>query len=450
MTLSTLTMNKQLLEKWAPMLDHKDLPKIGDMYRRAATAQILENAENDVRTQGQFAPASLFEVAPTNQTAQVQYQDPVLITMLRRSMPNLMAYDVAGVQPMSGPTGLIFAMRALYTSNSGNEAFYDEPDSSFSTVVGNANTLGDKHTGTVPGNTTTGTANLAETGIYNYGDAMATLQAEALGSSGNVAWPEMAFTIDKLSVTAGSRALKAQYSLELAQDLRAVHGMDAEKELANILSTEIIAEINRELIRTINVTAKRGAASGTTTAGRFDLDTDAGGRWLGEKFKGLVFFMDIEANQIAKETRRGKGNIVICSSNVASALQMAGALDYTPAINNDGLTVDDTGNTFAGIANKRFRVYIDPYTTGNYMTLGFKGANPMDAGLFYCPYVPLQMMRAVSYETMQPAIGFKTRYAMGQNPFSYGVKNGAVGGMSVTLTKDSNVYYRRIMVDNIL
>jgi len=300
--------------------------------------------------------------------------------------------------------------------------------------------LGQKHVGGYPGNTTTGTANLAETGIYNFGSGMSTANAES-----NNAFAEMAFSIEKVTVTAKSRALKAEYSMELAQDLKAIHGLDAETELSNILSAEILAEINREVVRTINVTATKGATENTTTAGRFDLDTDSNGRWSVEKFKGLMFQVEREANQIAKATRRGKGNMIICSSDVASALQMAGVLDYAPALNSNNLNVDDTGNTFAGVLNGRMRVYIDPYATGNYMVVGYKGASAFDAGLFYCPYVPLQMVRAVDPDTFQPKIGFKTRYGMVANPFA----EGSTVGLGA-LTKDSNVYYRRIMVDNLM
>ena len=360
-------------------------------------------------------------------------------------MPNLIAYDICGVQPMTGPTGLIFAMRARYANQTSTETFYNEVNTAFATVVSGANTLGQKNVGGYPGNTTTGTANLAETGIYNMGTGMSTAQAEALGTTGNTAIPQMAFSIEKVSVTAKSRALKAEYTMELAQDLKAIHGLDAETELSNILSSEILAEINREVVRTIALTAKQGASSGTTTAGRFDLDVDANGRWSVEKFKGLMFQVEREANQIAKDTRRGKGNIVICSSDVASALQMAGVLDYTPALNSNALNVDDTGNTFAGVLNGRMRVYIDPYATGNYMVIGYKGSSAFDAGLFYCPYVPLQMVRAVDQDSFQPKIGFKTRYGMVANPFAEGTTAG-VGA----LTKDSNVYYRRVLVDNIL
>jgi hypothetical protein len=369
--------------------------------------------------------------------------DPVLISLVRRAMPNLMAYDVCGVQPMTGPTGLIFAMKSRYTSQGGAEAFFNEADTSHSTVVGDTDSIGDKHQGTSFDADTDG--DLAANGVYNYAQGMPTAQAEALGTDSNTAFAEMAFSIDKVTVTAKSRALKADYSLELAQDLKAVHGLDAEAELSNILAAEILAEINREVVRTINVTAKVGSASGTTTSGKFDLDVDANGRWSVEKYKGLMFHIEREANGIAKATRRGKGNILICSSDVASALQMAGVLDYTPALNSNALQVDDTGNTFAGVLNGRYRVYIDPYTTGNYMTVGYKGSNAFDAGLFYCPYVPLQMVRAVDQNSFQPKIGFKTRYGMVANPFHTGA-----GSTAGTLTEDSNVYYRRTVVANLL
>ena len=384
-------------------------------------------------------------------TGNIDIFDPVLISLVRRAMPNLMAYDICGVQPMTGPTGLIFAMRARYGSQTGDETFYPEVNTQYSSVTAGANTLGDKHVGHIPGNNTVG-ANLAESGIYNYGDGMPTATSEGLGNS-TVTFPEMAFSIEKVSVTAKSRALKAEYSMELAQDLKAVHGLDAETELSNILSSEILAEINREVVRTINLTAKQGAQENTTTAGFFDLDTDSNGRWAVEKFKGMMFHLEREANRIAKETRRGKGNLVICSSDVASALQMAGVLDYAPALNSNNLQVDDTGNTFAGVLNGRLRVYIDPYSDGlldgfaglNYMTVGYKGSSAMDAGLFYCPYVPLQMVRAVDHDSFQPKIGFKTRYGMVANPFA----EGATAGLGA-LTKDSNTYYRRILVKNLM
>ena len=438
---------EDLQAKWDPILAHPDLSPIKDMHRRSVTAVVLENTERALREANQYVPQSLTEAAPANQTgADIDTFDPVLISLVRRAMPNLIAYDICGVQPMTGPTGLIFAMRSKYSnsSNSGVENFYNEVNTSFSTSVSGANTLGQKHVGGVPGNTTsgntTGQANLAELGIYNFGSGMSTATAE-----GNAAFAEMAFSIEKVTVTAKSRALKAEYSMELAQDLKAIHGLDAETELSNILSAEILAEINREVVRTINVTATKGATENTTTAGRFDLDTDSNGRWSVEKFKGLMFQVEREANQIAKATRRGKGNMIICSSDVASALQMAGVLDYAPALNSNNLNVDDTGNTFAGVLNGRMRVYIDPYATGNYMVVGYKGASAFDAGLFYCPYVPLQMVRAVDPDSFQPKIGFKTRYGMVANPYA----EGATVGLGA-LTKDSNVYYRRILVDNLM
>ena len=441
-------LSEDIQNKWKPVIEHEDLPKIADTHKRSVTAVLLENTEKALRESGSRGGNFLTEATHANQTGNdIDNFDPVLISLVRRAMPNLIAYDICGVQPMTGPTGLIFAMRAKYSnsSNSGVESFYNEVNTSFSSVVGNANTLGDKHVGGYPGNTSTGTANLAETGIYNFGSAMGTANAEALGISGGTAFPEMAFSIEKVSVTAKTRALKAEYTMELAQDLKAIHGLDAETELSNILTSEILAEINREVVRTIAVTATQGASSGTTTAGRFDLDVDSNGRWSVEKFKGLMFQVEREANQIAKSTRRGKGNIIICSSDVASALQMAGVLDYAPALNSNNLQVDDTGATFAGVLNGRIKVYIDPYATGNYMVVGYKGASAFDAGLFYCPYVPLQMVRAVDTGSFQPKIGFKTRYGMVANPFA----EGATVGLGA-LTKDSNVYYRRVLVDNIL
>jgi len=443
-----MNLQEDIQRKWEPILAHPDLSPIKDIHRRSVTAVVLENTEKALREANQYVPQTLTEAAPANQTGgDIDTFDPVLISLVRRAMPNLIAYDICGVQPMTGPTGLIFAMRSKYSnsSNSGVENFYGEVNTSFASVVTGANTLGQKMVGTFPGNTTTATANLAETGIYNFGSGMSTAQAEALGSSGNVAFAEMAFSIEKVTVTAKSRALKAEYSMELAQDLKAIHGLDAETELSNILSAEILAEINREVVRTINVTATRGATENTTTVGRFDLDTDSNGRWSVEKFKGLMFQVEREANQIAKATRRGKGNIIICSSDVASALQMAGVLDYAPALNSNNLNVDDTGNTFAGVLNGRVRVYIDPYAGGNYMVVGYKGSSAFDAGLFYCPYVPLQMVRAVDPDSFQPKIGFKTRYGMVANPYA----EGSTVGLGA-LTKDSNVYYRRILVDNLM
>jgi len=442
-------LSEDIQNKWKPVIEHEDLPKINDSHKRSVTAVLLENTERALREAGGRSGGQfLTEAAPSNQTGNdIDNFDPVLISLVRRAMPNLIAYDICGVQPMTGPTGLIFAMRAKYSnsSNAGVESFYNEVNTAFSTTRAGANTLGDKNVGTYPGNTSTGTANLAETGIYNFAGGMTIAEGEALGTSGSNTFPEMAFSIEKVSVTAKTRALKAEYTMELAQDLKAIHGLDAETELSNILTTEILAEINREVVRTIAVTAQIGANTGTTTQGRFDLDVDANGRWSVEKFKGLMFQVEREANQIAKSTRRGKGNIIICSSDVASALQMAGVLDYAPALNSNNLQVDDTGATFAGVLNGRIKVYIDPYAGGNYMVVGYKGASAFDAGLFYCPYVPLQMVRAVDTGSFQPKIGFKTRYGMVANPFA----EGATAGLGA-LTKDSNVYYRRVLVDNIL
>lgn len=442
--------NDELLKKWGPVLEHADLPKINDPLRRNVTAILLENTELALKESQGWSPQSLLEAGvPTNATGSgISNYDPVLISLVRRAMPNLIAYDICGVQPMTGPTGLIFAMRSRYSNQTGGETFYNEVNTAFSTVVTGANTLGQKHVGTLPGNTTA-FSNLAETGLYNMGTGTSTAQLEAFGASSNVAFPQMAFSIEKTTVTAKGRALKAEYSLELAQDLKAIHGLDAESELANILQTEILAEINREVVRTIYVTGVPGSQNGTTsTAGLFDLDVDSNGRWSVEKFKGLMFHLDREANQIAKDTRRGKGNLVICSSDVASALQMAGVLDYTPALNSNNLQIDDTGNTFAGILNGKYKVYIDPYVTGgNYFVVGYKGPNFTDAGLFYCPYVPLQMVRAVGEDNFQPRIGFKTRYGMAVNPFA---KGASAPDASNTLEKDSNVYYRRTVVTNIM
>jgi len=446
-------LTEQLIQKWKPVLEHPDLEGIQDLHRRNVTAAILENTETALKESGNFSPQQLLAESPipanamggsssTASDGAIDIFDPVLISLVRRAMPNLIAYDVCGVQPMTGPTGLIFALRSRYSNNTGNETFYNEVNTAFATVVGGANTLGDKHVGTIPS-----TANNAEAGLYNYGDAMTTAQAEALSTDGNTAFPEMAISIEKVSVTAGTRALKAAYTIELAQDLKAIHGIDAETELANILSAEILAEINREVIRTIYITANQGATDSTTTTnGIFDLDTDSNGRWMVEKFKGLRFHIEREANKIAKDTRRGKGNILLCSSDVASALQMAGILDYAPAMNTSGLNVDDTGNTFAGTISGRIKVYIDPYVTGgNFMVVGYKGSGAFDAGLFYCPYVPLQMVRAVGQDNFTPRIGFKTRYGIVANPFAQGLTAG-----NGALVKDSNVYYRRIIVNNLM
>jgi hypothetical protein len=454
-------LQEEVQKKWAPILEHADLPAIKDAHRRSVTAVVLENTEKALReasAHGQFQTLTETEsLLPFNKMAgssstagsgAIDTFDPVLISLVRRAMPNLIAYDIAGTQPMTGPTGLIFAMRSRYANSSntqdGNETFYNEVNTAFSSVTTGANTFGQKFVGTFPGDSNT--SGLSAVNTYNTGTGMSTAQAEALGTDSNSAFAQMAFSIEKVTVTAKSRALKAEYTMELAQDLKAIHGLDAETELANILSAEILAEINREVVRTINITAVAGAQDNVTTAGVFDLDTDSNGRWSVEKFKGLMFQLEREANQIAKQTRRGKGNIVICSSDVASALQMAGVLDYAPALNSNNLQVDDTGNTFAGVLNGRLKVYIDPYAIGgNYLTVGYKGSSAFDAGLFYCPYVPLQMVRAVDQSSFQPKIGFKTRYGMVANPFAQGLTKG-----NGALTINTNVYYRRVIVNNLM
>jgi len=423
---------EHLQEKWQPVLEHNDLPEIKDAYRRAVTTVILENQERALREDSSF----LSEAAPTNATGNsVDNWDPILISLVRRAMPNLIAYDVAGVQPMTGPTGLIFAMRSRYSSQTGTESMFNEADTDFSGAGAQV--------GTNPAVLNDGTA-----GTYTNGTGMATATAEALGDSAGNSFAEMAFSIEKQTVTAKSRALKAEYTMELAQDLKAIHGLDAETELANILSAEILAEINREVVRTIYTTAVKGAANDTATAGIFDMDVDSNGRWSVEKFKGLMFQVERDANAIAQQTRRGKGNLIICSSDVASALQMAGVLDTSPALNNN-LNVDDAGNTFAGVLNGRYKVYIDPYSANTadkqYYTVGYKGTSPYDAGLFYCPYVPLQMVRAVGENTFQPKIGFKTRYGLTANPFA----QGTTAGLGA-LTANTNLYYRRVQVTNIM
>lgn len=455
-------LTEEINSKWKPILEHEELAPIKDIHKRNVTAVLLENTERALRESGSLGASQFLTEAgvPVNQmgassstagTGNIDIFDPVLISLVRRAMPNLIAYDVCGVQPMTGPTGLIFAMRAHYANSSaiGTETFYNEVNTSFSTVVSGNSTVnnpGARNIGTLPGSVSN-TVNLATTNTYNYSEGMSTTQLESRGSNSTNIFAEMAFTIDKVPVTAKGRALKAEYTMELAQDLKAIHGLDAETELSNILSAEILAEINREVVRTIYVTAARGATEGTTASGVFDLDTDSNGRWSVEKFKGLMFQVEREANKIAKDTRRGKGNIVICSSDVASALQMAGILDYAPALNSNNLQVDDTGNTFAGVLNGRMRVYIDPYATGgNYMVVGYKGSGAFDAGLFYCPYVPLQMVRAVDQDTFQPKIAFKTRYGMVSNPFSQGATVTNQGA----LLEDANVYYRRVIVTNLL
>ena len=429
-----------LIEKWSPVLNEESAGKITDHHRKAVTAAILENQEKAMMEERSASQGFLTET-PTNATgAGVSNWDPVLISLVRRAMPNLMAYDVCGVQPMSGPTGLIFAMKSRYTSQSGDEALFNEADSAFSGSATSSQT--GESSGMSGFDPALGTGRELDAA----GRPMSTAAAEALGNTGND-FAEMGFSIEKQSVVAKSRALKAEYSLELAQDLKAIHGLDAETELANILSTEILAEINREVVRTVNTQAVLGAQQASIAAkGVFDLTSDADGRWSAEKFKGLVIQLDREANEIAKTTRRGKGNIVICSSDVATALAASGQLDYQVGA---GLQVDDTGNTFAGTLNGKMKVYIDPYASIDYITVGYKGSNAYDAGVFYCPYVPLQMVRAVGQDSFQPKIGFKTRYGMVANPFATTNGTGAID-ITSPAAGDQNVYYRRVKVSNIM
>ena len=460
---------EHLQEKWAPLLDYDGLDPIRDSHRRAVTAQLLENQEIALREEREF----LYE-APTNAAGTAGFSgsstpggpvagfDPVLISLIRRAMPNLVAYDLAGVQPMNGPTGLIFAMRSRYANQTGTEALFDEPNSAFSGIGTDGVVNATSYTAQAGDGTSVGFGTTAQSTSnpgalnpssnstqfeYNVGRGMTTAKSEGLGESGND-FNEMAFSIEKVTVTAMSRALKAEYSLELAQDLKAIHGLNAEAELANILSTEILAEINREVIRTIYKAAETGAQANVANAGTFDLDVDSNGRWSVEKFKGLIFQIERDANRIAQRTRRGKGNMILCSADVASALTMAGVLDYTPALNAN-LNVDDTGNTFAGVLAGKFRVYIDPYSANSaanqYYVAGYKGSSPYDAGLFYCPYVPLQMVRAVGQDTFQPKIGFKTRYGIVANPFAEGTNAG-----SGVLNRNANRYYRRVKVTNLM
>ena len=465
---------EHLQEKWAPLLDYDGAEAIKDSHRRMVTAVLLENQEKFLREEQSF-----LSEAPTNAANAAGASggfgggaaaggptagfDPVLISLIRRSMPNLVAYDLAGVQPMNGPTGLIFAMRSRYNNQSGTETFFDEVDTSFSGQNDGDDLTQGGYTansgGASVGFGTTGSANQGSNpgllngsiaqDAYATGQGMHTGDAEDLGDGSGDQFNQMAFSIEKVTVTAKSRALKAEYSLELAQDLKAIHGLNAEAELANILSTEILAEINREVIRTIYKAAEAGAQANTATGGIFDLDVDSNGRWSVEKFKGLLFQIEREANAIAQRTRRGKGNMILCSADVASALTMAGVLDYTPALNAN-LNVDDTGNTFAGVLQGKYRVYIDPYSANSaanqYYVVGYKGTSPYDAGLFYCPYVPLQMVRAVGENSFQPKIGFKTRYGLVSNPFSEGTENARGGDLIV----NQNRYYRRVAVKNLM
>jgi hypothetical protein len=435
-----MTTRQDLIKKWAPILEHSSLPSIKDNYRKEVTAVLLENQEREMAKSRE----ALFEGAPTNSGGTgialggagagadtVSGFDPVLISLVRRAMPQMIAYDICGVQPMTQPTGLIFAMKSKYTGQDGSEALFNEADTDFAGTG--------THAGSNPA-----------TGSYTTGTGLTTAAAERLGQGGtdDGSFGQMAFSIERKSVTAQTRALKAEYSVELAQDLKAVHGLDAETELSNILSTEILAEINREVIRTVYKTAKTGAQVGTTTAGTFDLDTDSNGRWSVEKFKGLLFQIEREANAIAQQTRRGRGNFILCSSDVASALAMAGVLDYAPALST-GLNVDEASTTFAGVLNGKYKVYVDPYSANQsatqFFTVGYKGTSAFDAGLFYCPYVPLQMVRAIDPNSFQPKIGFKTRYGMVANPFVS--LDGATDDLTVA---NKNYYYRKVAVTNLM
>ena len=456
-------LSEHIQTKWQPVLDHPDLPEVKDNYKRAVTSVILENQEKALREDEAF----LSEAAPANATGSgVTNWNPILISLVRRAMPNLIAYDVCGVQPMSGPTGLIFAMRSRYATQGGTEALFNEADSDF-TGRNAAGSATGGFSATAQAGTNPAILNDGSPGTYTTGTAMTTAKAEALGDASGNAFAEMAFSIEKSTVTAKSRALKAEYTMELAQDLKAIHGLDAETELSNILSAEILAEINREVVRSIYIGAEFGqadndnsdAAINTTNAGIFDLDTDSNGRWSVERFKGLMFALERDANTIAQRTRRGKGNVIICSSDVASALQMAGVLDYQSSLSNS-LNVDDTGNTFVGVLNGKFKVYIDPYSanlggnaspTKQFYVVGFKGSSPYDAGIFYCPYVPLQMVRAVGQDSFQPKIGFKTRYGLVANPFAGTdvTGTGAITADGLTAA-NSNRYYRRVQVANIM
>ena len=464
---------EKLQEKWAPVLNHEGAPEVGDRYKKSVTAVLLENQERFMREErgmlnevavnslgaGTVSPAGS-ALGNTN-TAGLAGFDPVLISLVRRAMPNLMAYDVCGVQPMSGPTGLIFAMRSRYENQGGEEALFNEPDTGFS-AAGDA-TAGDytPRTGAGVGGDSEGNnpalLNDSSAGTYEVGHGMTREKLETMGEAGNL-FREMSFSIEKTSVTAKSRALKAEYTLELAQDLKAIHGLDAEQELANILSSEVLAEINREVVRTVYTVAKKGAQNNTANAGIFDLDVDSNGRWSVEKFKGLLYQVERDANAIAQETRRGKGNFLICSADVASALAMAGVLDYSSGLNGAGGPsigqVDDTGNLAVGTINGRIKVYVDPYAANlsdkHYYVVGYKGTSPYDAGIFYCPYVPLQMVRSIDPNTFQPKIGFKTRYGMVSNP--YVTTNGAYNGTpdGETLSANANMYYRRVQVINLM
>jgi len=448
---------EQTEKKWASIIDHPDCEPIADSHRRQVTAMVLENQEKELMKEQNSG--MLLEAAPVNQTGgNIGNYDPILISLVRRAVPQMIAFDVAGVQPMTGPTGLIFALRARYATTSAaspgliakanqaagatspGEALFDEADTDYSAFAQDAGST--THAGTDAG----AAATIPKTG-------MSTATAEALGDASTNAFAQMGFTIDKITVTAVSRALKAEYTMELAQDLKAIHGLDAETELANILSSEILAEINREVIRTIYSSAELGAQINTAAAGTFNLDTDSNGRWMVEKWKGLLFAIERDANAVGQRTRRGRGNLIITSADVASALNQSGVLDYSPAMKT-GINVDDTSTTFAGVLQGRYKVYVDPYmnnvAAAQYYVVGYRGTSPFDAGLFYCPYVPLQMVRAVGENSFQPKIGFKTRYGMVANPFATTAGAGAVDIDGTLAAANGNRYYRKVIVTNLM
>lgn len=447
---------EEIVNEWAPVLDSKDAPAFKDSHRRTVTAVLLNNVQKNLNEEKIHVPNSMLLEAgiPVNYMGAssstpgaggIDTFDPIMISMVRRGVPNLLPFDIMGVQPMTGPVGLIFAFRSRYANQTGAETFYDEVNTMFSSVLSGANTLGQKHVGSIPGNTSQ-VGNVVATGLYNTGSAMSRAQLEALGSTGNTDFPKMALSIERSSVEAGGRALASEYTLEMAQDLKNVHGLDARAELINILSTEIMAEINREMLRYCNIVASIGAQDDTTTKGIFDLDADSNGRWSVEKWKGLVYQLDREANAIAFNTRRGKGNFVIMTADMASALRAASELDFTPALKAmEGLNVDPTGPTFAGVLKSGVKVFIDPYAVGGqYFNMGYKGQSAFDAGLFYCPYIPLQMVNAVDPGTYTPKFAFKTRYGVVANPFAEGSTKG-----NGALNPDKNLYYRKVLVTHL-
>lgn len=443
-------LTEEQQKKWEPVINHEDVTPIGSNYRKAVTACLLENTEKFLKEDAHANNAG-GPLGSNPTTDSIAGYDPILISLLRRAMPNLIAYDLCGVQPMTGPTGLIFAMKSKYGSQDGPEALHNEALTDYTGLFPEVDdpqstdpvlSVNPDHVGYKAG------TNIND--VVGRGMGVDAAERLGMGGSGDGDFNEMAFSVEKVTVTAKTRALKAEYTTELAQDLKAIHGLSAEAELANILSAEILAEINREIVRKINITAKLGCETGTTNAGVFDLDTDSNGRWSVEKFKGLLFQIERECNKIAKQTRRGKGNFILCSSDVASALSMAGVLNYNEALNGtQNFAVDDTGNTFVGTLNGRIKVYIDPYfdsgvNAWEYCNVGYRGTNPYDAGIFYCPYVPLQMVRAIGENSFQPKIAFKTRYGLGVNPFIKNTQDVDPVG------RRENSYYRIFRIDNLM